>query len=290
MDHSSCNQLMDITEDSGFVSQTSYGNSSSRHSPGYTSLSYTDYTQNTSLSHYKTPQLCSSSITDKCLNSESLNESLSQNFDKFVLNSTPNYYVERKEFTTNVPTQQMTPSKSQSRYSSNVKLGSPERNEILYPKLKVFSNLKSKTPQKVYKKYKPFSPAKKRLFEPEKVDPVSFFVNNRRNLSDILRKIMTHLSDTELYTFRRVSSKWRDILDADDKIHARYCNYIERLQLDKENSDSCSRNISCEKLRLEVYDSSFVSPRKRKFNECIEVCTGQLLSYHICFIKICTYL
>lgn len=270
MDNSLCNQLMDITDDSGFVTQSSYGNSSSRYSSGYTSLSHMDYSQNTSLSYYKTPQLSSNSITDyKCLNNESLNESLPHNFEKFVLNSTPNYYVERTEFRSVLPTQQMTPSKSQSKYSSNVKLGSPERNEILYQKLKVFTNTKNKTPQKIFKKYKSFSPAKKRLFESEKVDPVTFFVNNRRNLSDILNKIMFDLNESDLCTFRRVSSKWRDALDSDEKNYARYCNYVNKLQLDKENS--FGKNNSYEKLSIDEDDLPYISPRKRKFNECIEV-------------------
>lgn len=239
---------------------------------------------NASLCYYKTPQLIEASKADykNPFFNTSINESLPHNFERFALNSTPNYYVERSEFMSK-PIEQSTPSKSANKYSKfNEKLGSPEINEILYPKIKHFQSSRNKTPQKLGKTFKTYSPAKKRLFEgkAEKVDPVTFFVNDKRNYSDVLMKILLYLRESDLYSFKRVSSRWKRALESDERNSIRYNHYIRTLKLDKENLYKSSAN-SQKHLVEEETKLSTLSPRKRKFNEFVEVISHNNTMYNV---------
>lgn len=221
--------------------------------------------------------------------SSTFNDSLPTNFEKFVLNSTPNYYVERSDFAekpkTTFNTEQSTPIKHVERpqksdylkYCSTIKLGSPERNEILYGDTKRYDFLhKPKTPQKFYDRTKRYSPAKKRLFglirKPTKVDPIQFFLNNKRQFPNVVSKILSYVPDSDLSSFKMVSKKWFAALEDDKASYSRYLAFIKSQTFDKENkyewkNDSLN-NSSC------WYKSPVktpVSPRRRKFNEFLEV-------------------
>lgn len=157
--------------------------------------------------------------------SSTLNESL-LNLEKCTI--TPNYYVERSEL--NFDTK---PSKYAKFNDTPVKekVQSPykEAIDILYPAKPVISG--RKTPQKVNSAKRIFSPAKKRLFAPTRVDPMRYFAWN----SLILEKIFENLSDGDLFRISMVSKTWNKALMNDAKASVRYQDFVERHRVNKEN-------------------------------------------------------
>lgn len=76
-----------------------------------------------------------------------------------------------------------------------------------------------------------FSPAKKRLFEPTRVDPMKYFKGN----SIVLGKIFENLSDGDLYRVSLVSKNWNGAVLSDRKACTRYQGFVERQKVNKEN-------------------------------------------------------
>lgn len=230
--------------------------------------------------------------------SSTLNESVEEIIFKSL---TPNFYMERDE--TCSPRKQKRSDKSYSAPStpphsslstplnqnekinldgykttpvkipSTLKLGSPERNEILYPGIKCFEiPYKPKTPQKFFENIKRYSPAKKRLFGVDKVvtlDPVKFFLNDKKQYPNVIKKILSFLSDDDLYNFKLVSKRWKDALQADKVALRRLDLYTNRINFNKEN---------CVRRKVLDYDcdnSSIVkkplSPKSKTFHTFFEV-------------------
>lgn len=168
--------------------------------------------------------------------SSTLNESL-LNLDKCTI--TPNYYVERSElnfdakpskyakFNDNKPVTPVKEKVQSTYYESPYK----EACDILYPAKPVVSGRKTLTPQKVNGVKRIFSPAKKRLFGPTRVDPMLYFVGK----SPILEKIFENVSNGDLFRISMVSKTWNEALMSDAKASVRYRDFIEKHRVNKEN-------------------------------------------------------
>lgn len=179
------------------------------------------------------------------------------------------------------------------------KLGTPEKNEILY------RNLISVTPKKFVKSPEMSSPPKKEkiVFTKENIRenwrPLSFKndYSGFKNI-DFMRllerfgvptKILSFLSDEDLYSTSQVSEKWRSVCFGDEKLRNRIIEYKNLMEINKENllsieSKECAnkvnRRIDSNKNSIELADihnvlniipeqnsrkSPPVSPGKRRF-------------------------
>lgn len=239
------NQEAHVSEDSGCLTGSfQNSNIAFESTPNTTPTSSLDLSRKRKASFLAAPSL--TNITEVCPKpqfSSTLNESLLLN-NLEQCRISPKYYVERDEEEKPVKyvklndcksTTPLTPVKekqSQSGYYNE----SPfkEALDILYPNKPVINAKKAATPQKhlvssVAKRV--FSPAKKRLFEPVRVDPMKYFKGN----SLVLEKLFENLSDGDLYRVSMVSKSWNGALLCDRKAYARYLGFVERQRVDKEN-------------------------------------------------------
>ena len=112
---------------------------------------------------------------------------------------------------------------SPTKTSPMLKLGSPERNEILYSN--VF---------RVSKDNKKYSPAKRKLFVKVKIDPIKF-LTEEGSYPHVIKKIFTPLVDSDLYSCTRVSEKWKETLMSDVNIKQRVDTFVRTQVMNKEN-------------------------------------------------------
>lgn len=236
----------------------------------------------------QTPWIPKSHRTDFL--SSTLNESRLENLIQDHL--TPNFYLERDsipEQTSREEPLPVTPPRlseskvSANRTSSSQKLGSPERNEILYPNLKHFgSPYQPPTPQNL----KRFTPAKKRLFgvaRKEKTDPVTFFMNEKHRYVNIIEKIFLYLDDKDLYNIRFVSTKWKNALATSRTVTKRLDNFMEYWNLNKENM--VRRRTLAVMSTPSTPKRSPPSPTNRMFNNFMEVCSSNRIIYVNCISR-----
>lgn len=240
--------------------------------------------------------------------SSTLNDS--KNVENFITDSlTPNFYTERSEFYINKQEQEqekhdcknLTPPRpeectssdysslsvnhssslglnhSNTKSNSTQKLGSPERNAILYPEIKYFHPIfKPLTPQKFTESLRRCTPVKKRLFETpkqEKVDPIKFFLNDKYRHLNVVEKIFGCLSEEDLYNVKSVSSTWRDAL-FDCKEASRRLNGF--MFYCKDNKENLINRKSINEVRLDGSPvKAPLSPKSKNFYDFVE--HGKLL-------------
>lgn len=144
-----------------------------------------------------------------------------------------------------------------------VKIGTPERNQILYPKLlEVKPETKPKSPQQLRADLKRLcKPARKRLFA--KYDFVHLFTEVK-NQREVISKIFSYLSDSDLVRVAQVSRLWNCCLKADTAAVRRYKTYVKTVSISKENLYDTSL--------LDSKQSSFFSTKKTNF-ESPNVCS-----------------
>ncbi|GJQ85070.1 hypothetical protein Trydic_g3726 [Trypoxylus dichotomus] len=115
--------------------------------------------------------------------------------------------------------------KTSPRSSPMLKLGSPERNEILYCNFLRTSDSKRN------------SPAKKRLFCTSKrgQDPVMFFCI-ARNCNDVMSNVFTMLADEDLYNCTKVSHRWKKEVESNRRLKVRLEEFVINRIMNKENN------------------------------------------------------
>ncbi|GLV38446.1 hypothetical protein CBL_13003 [Carabus blaptoides fortunei] len=116
----------------------------------------------------------------------------------------------------------------------HVKIGTPERNQILYPQLlEVKPETKPKSPQKLRADLKRIcKPARKRLFA--KYDFVHLFTKVK-DQRDVISKIFSYLPDSDLVRVAQVSKLWNSSLKDDVTALRRYKTYVKAVSISKEN-------------------------------------------------------
>lgn len=170
--------------------------------------------------------------------SSTLNESLLNNLEKCTI--TPQFYADRTELSfehskyVKLNDSQPTPStpvKEKSQNTYYLKSPYKEAIDILYPAKVGIPASKSLAPPKRIGANRIFSPAKKRLFESDRVDPMKRF----GGIEVILRKIFEYLSDGDLYRISMVSKTWNTALLTERRASARYKDFVEKHKVNKEN-------------------------------------------------------
>lgn len=232
------NSLEKEAEDSGcFTSSFQNSKITFESTPNTTPNSSLDLSRKRKGSLLATPSLINiAEICPKPHFSSTFNESLLNNLEKCSI--TPSYYLETSEekpvkymkLSDNKPTPS-TPVKDKPHSSFYNESPYKETLDILYPTKRVIPARKTLTPQKGNSSKKIFSPAKKRLFEPTRVDPMKYFKGN----AIVLSKIFENLSDGDLYRTSMVNKNWKEALFSDRKAHTRYLGFLERHKINKEN-------------------------------------------------------
>lgn len=181
------------------------------------------------------------------------NESFTHNFENFTINSKGEDSVWLNSTIPTTPTKSSITGTSSllantSKLASSVKLGSPERNLILYPSLRSTRTKPSYSPS--YKS--PFfststhnSPAKKRLFSTSTTplkyaDPVKYLN------PDTMSAIYSFLTGGELYTCVHVSKAWRRSVRGDRQANRKMERFSVLRVLNKENCIKKGKNIAME--------------------------------------------
>ncbi|KAI4454651.1 hypothetical protein MML48_9g00011468 [Holotrichia oblita] len=169
--------------------------------------------------------------------SSTLNDSITTGVEncKLIENYNCSYYVETSNNNLKDIKEPSTPEKSSStkryctspRMSPMLKLGSPERNDILYPNRSNLARLSES---------KRCSPAKKNLFPSNaRKDPVVFF-SRERACSHVTYKIFLSLCDGDLYTCSKVSPIWRREIANNERLKKRLQMFKTRRIMNKENN------------------------------------------------------
>lgn len=169
--------------------------------------------------------------------SSTLNDSITTGVEncKLIENYNCSYYADASNNNLKDIKEPSTPEKSTSnkryctspRVSPMLKLGSPERNDILYPNR---SNLSR------FSESKRCSPAKKNLF-PSRIrkDPVVFFSRDR-GCRHITFQIFLALCDSDLYTCSKVSRVWKEEIMNNKILKRRLQVFTQCCIMNKENN------------------------------------------------------
>lgn len=225
-------------EDSGcFTGSFQNSKISFESTPNTTPTSSLDVSRKRKAIHLAPPSR--TNITEVCPKpqfSSTLNESLLDNLEKCSI--TPNFYMERSDekpvkyvkLSDCKPTPS-TPVKEKPQGAYYNESPYKEAIEILYPTKPVIPARKILTPQKGNGLKRICSPAKKRLFEPARVDPMKYFKGN----AIVLSKIFGNLSDGDLFRVSMVSKSWNLGLLSDRRAWTRYQGFVERQKVNKEN-------------------------------------------------------
>lgn len=114
------------------------------------------------------------------------------------------------------------------------KIGTPERNEILYPQLiEVKPTTKPKSPLKLRNELKRATkPARKRLFPCR--DFIHLFTNFLK-LGNVINNIFSYLNDSDLVNVVKVSPLWKKALENDREAYKRYRDHVRNIDTSKEN-------------------------------------------------------